>query len=109
MYEALKHLSDHSRMPISCIPNAGLPLVVDGEMAYDLTAAELARHLSYFVDELGVRVVGGCCGTTPQHIAAVVEAVRPLEPASREPVHIPRRLRYTAPSPSSRTHRSDRR
>ena len=89
MYEALRHLSDHSRIPISCIPNAGLPLVIDGEMGYDLSASDLARHLSYFVEEFGVQVVGGCCGTTPEHIAAVVEAVRPLEAAVRQPVHIP--------------------
>ena len=89
MYEALRHLSEYSRIPISCIPNAGLPQVIDGEMSYDLGAADLARHLSYFVEELGVQVVGGCCGTRPDHIAAVVEKVRPLVPAPRTPEHIP--------------------
>jgi 5-methyltetrahydrofolate--homocysteine methyltransferase len=89
MYEALRHLSAYSRIPISCIPNAGLPHVVDGEMAYDLGADDLARHLAYFVDELGVQVVGGCCGTSPDHIAAVVDRVRPLAPAPRRPEHSP--------------------
>ena len=89
MYEALRHLAEYSRIPISCIPNAGLPQVIDGEMSYDLSAAELARHLAYFVEELGVQVVGGCCGTGPDHIAAVVERVRPLRPATRTPEHIP--------------------
>jgi len=89
MYEPLRYLSRHSRIPISCIPNAGLPHVVDGEMVYDLAAAELAGHLSTFIDELGVSVVGGCCGTTPGHMAAVVEACRPLPPAQRDPIHLP--------------------
>ena len=89
MYEALRHLSQHSRIPLSCIPNAGLPQVIDGEMAYDLSGDELARHLSYFVEEFGVGVVGGCCGTTPEHIAAVVDRVRPLALAPRTPEHIP--------------------
>ncbi len=89
MYEAVRHLSRYSRIPISIIPNAGLPHVVDGEMAYDLGPEDLARHLAYFVEELGVQVVGGCCGTGPGHIAAVVERVRPLSPAPRRPEHIP--------------------
>ena len=89
MYEAVRHLSQHSRIPISVIPNAGLPVVIDGQMAYDLGSDELARHLSYFVEELGVGVIGGCCGTTPQHMAAVVDRVRPLRRAERQPVHVP--------------------
>jgi 5-methyltetrahydrofolate--homocysteine methyltransferase len=88
MYEPLRHLSAHSRMPISCIPNAGLPQVVDGEMHYDLAAGQLASHLAEFVEEFGVAVVGGCCGTTPEHLAAVVEAVGDLHPRRREPEHV---------------------
>src|SRR5690606_39120966 len=79
MWEPLRHLVTHSPVPISAIPNAGLPKVVDGEMAYDLGPDELADHLSRFVSELGVGVVGGCCGTTPEHLAAVVAAVRGAE------------------------------
>jgi 5-methyltetrahydrofolate--homocysteine methyltransferase len=52
-------------VPISCLPNAGLPSVVDGAMHYDLTPEALAEHHHRFVTELGVSVVGGCCGTTP--------------------------------------------
>jgi len=99
MYEPLRYLSRHSRIPISCIPNAGLPRVVDGEMEYDLAAAQLAEHLSTFVTEFGVSVVGGCCGTTPEHLAAVVEAVRPLTPAPRDPVHIPAAASTYSPVP----------
>ncbi len=68
MSEHLRHLSQHSRVPISCLPNAGLPSVKDGKMHYDLTPEGLAEHLRGFVSDLGVDVIGGCCGTTPAHI-----------------------------------------
>ncbi len=87
MGEHLRHLSAHARMPISCIPNAGLPSVVDGHMHYDLTPAQLAEHHARFITELGVNIVGGCCGTTPDHLAAVVERCRDLVPAPRTAVH----------------------
>lgn len=86
MYEPLRTLSTAAPMPIAVLPNAGLPSVVDGKMHYDLTPEGLAEHLSRFVSEFGVRAVGGCCGTTPDHLAAVVAAVRSLTPAPREPV-----------------------
>ena len=86
MYEPLRQLSDTAPLPLSCLPNAGLPSVVDGKMHYDLTPDALAEHLSKFVTESGVQVVGGCCGTTPEHLARVVEAVRPLTGAKRTPV-----------------------
>ncbi len=85
MGEHLRVLSHQSRVPISCIPNAGLPSVVDGHMHYDLTPDQLADHLSRFVTELGVTVIGGCCGTTPAHLAAVIERCRDLVPAPRTP------------------------
>ena len=87
MGEHLRHLAAHARMPISCIPNAGLPSVVDGQMHYDLTPDQLADHQARFVSELGVNVIGGCCGTTPGHLAAVVERCRDLEVAPRHPTH----------------------
>ena len=85
MGEHLRHLSRHSRVPVSVIPNAGLPSVVDGEMHYDLTPTDLADHLERFVTDLGVTVIGGCCGTTPEHLAAVVERCRDLTPRDRSP------------------------
>ena len=75
MSEHLRYLSAHSRVPLSCLPNAGLPSVVEGQMHYDLTPEQLAEHHRRFVTELGVNVVGGCCGTTPAHLKAVVEAL----------------------------------
>ncbi len=89
MGEAVRYLSAHSRIPISVLPNAGLPSVVDGKMHYDLTPAELARYHTEFITQLGVQVVGGCCGTTPEHLRAVVEACANLTPARRQPVHEP--------------------
>src|SRR5665213_607962 len=86
MYEPLRTLSETAPMPLSCLPNAGLPSVVEGKMHYDLTPEGLAEHLSKFVTEYGVAAVGGCCGTTPEHLARVVEAVRPLRRAERHPV-----------------------
>ena len=89
MSEALRHLSGASRVPISCVPNAGLPSVVDGKMHYDLTPEGLAEHLHRFITEFGVSAVGGCCGTTPAHLAAVVERCASATPAARTPVHEP--------------------
>jgi 5-methyltetrahydrofolate--homocysteine methyltransferase len=86
MYEPLRQLSETAELPISCMPNAGLPSVVDGKMHYDLTPDALAEHLTRFVTEYGIEVVGGCCGTSPEHLARVVEAVRPLQRAHRAPV-----------------------
>ena len=86
MYEPLRSLSESSPVPLSCLPNAGLPSVVEGKMHYDLTPDALAEHLSKFVTEYGVQVVGGCCGTTPAHVARVIEAIRPLSAAPRTAV-----------------------
>ncbi len=84
MSEHLRYLGQHSRVPIACLPNAGLPSVVDGKMHYDLTPEQLADYQRRFVTEFGVQVVGGCCGTTVEHIGALVEAVRGLDPAPRQ-------------------------
>jgi len=85
MQEHLRYLSQYSPMPISVMPNAGLPSVVDGRTHYDLNPAGLAEYHVRHVTELGINVVGGCCGTTPEHLRAVVEAVRGLTPAERAP------------------------
>ena len=89
MHEPLHHLSEHARSHISCLPNAGLPSVVDGKMHYDLTPEQLAEHLHTFVTELGISVIGGCCGTTPEHLKAVIDRCGGLVPAHRAPRHVP--------------------
>lgn len=94
MREAIQHLTAHSRKPISCIPNAGLPLEVDGQTVYPMEPEPFARILGEYVGEYGVGVVGGCCGTRPSHIARLREAVG-YERAPR-----PRQVEYI-PSVSS--------
>ena len=84
MGEHLRHLSAYSPYPISCLPNAGLPSVVDGKMHYDVGPEELASYHKRFVSDLGVQIIGGCCGTTPAHIQAIVETCADLEPRRRE-------------------------
>ncbi len=88
MHGPIRYLSERSRMPIAVIPNAGLPSVVDGAVSYDLSAQSLSEHLAEFILDYGVQIVGGCCGTTPEHLAAVVETCKPLIPVERDIVHV---------------------
>jgi 5-methyltetrahydrofolate--homocysteine methyltransferase len=85
MSEHLRQLAKYSRIPLSVMPNAGLPELGTAGAAYPLTPDELATALAGFVTEFGVRLVGGCCGTTREHIAAVVQAVTDLQPRRRRP------------------------
>lgn len=85
MSEHLRYLARHSRIPLSCMPNAGLPVLGKDGAVYPLTAPELADAQENFVREYGLSLVGGCCGTTPQHLREVVERVRGLAPAGRSP------------------------
>jgi 5-methyltetrahydrofolate--homocysteine methyltransferase len=89
MQEHVRYLSQHSPLPISVMPNAGLPSIVDGHTHYDLTQEQLADFHRRHVADLGVSVVGGCCGTTPEHLRQVVEAVGGLAPACRTPTFEP--------------------
>ena len=75
MNDAVRFLCQNATMPISVMPNAGLPQNVGGRAVYKLTPAEFAEHHRRFVSEYGVNVVGGCCGTTPAHIQAIRRAV----------------------------------
>ena len=89
MGEHLRHLSQHARTALSCLPNAGLPELRDGRPWYPLTPKELAEAHVRFTAEFGLNVVGGCCGTTPEHIRQVVEALSGHAPAARQPVWEP--------------------
>ncbi len=73
MKEHISYLSQHSPFYTSCIPNAGLPENVGGVAHYRLTPLELKMQLMHFIKDLGVRVIGGCCGTTPAHIKELVD------------------------------------
>ncbi|TVZ00658.1 methionine synthase [Trebonia kvetii] len=92
MSEHLRYLAANSPIPISCEPNAGLPVLTADGAHYPLTPAELADAHERFATEFGLSLVGGCCGTTPEHVAALVErlgvtAARPggVQPAARSP------------------------
>ncbi|MHB1855959.1 MAG: methionine synthase [Acidobacteriaceae bacterium] len=86
MNDAVRFLCQNATRPVSVLPNAGLPQNVGGHAVYALTPEELARYHKQFVEEYGVRVVGGCCGTTPEHLRAVVEAVEHATPAATHAV-----------------------
>ena len=84
MNDAVRYLSVNSPKYISVLPNAGLPQNEGGRAVYKLQPQELASYHKHFVQDYRVRIVGGCCGTTPEHLKAVVDAVSGLEPARRE-------------------------
>lgn len=84
MNDSVRYLAHNAPKEISVLPNAGLPENVGGVAHYRLTPEELAEYHKKFITEYGVRVVGGCCGTTPAHITKVVEVCANLEPARRE-------------------------
>jgi 5-methyltetrahydrofolate--homocysteine methyltransferase len=84
MRDAIRYLGENSPVPVHCIPNAGLPIQgPDGETIFPETPEQLSKVLGEFVERHGVGLVGGCCGTTPEHIAAIVERVGDLEPGRR--------------------------
>jgi len=82
MRQPIEFLGQHAPLPVSCIPNAGLPLNVDGEAVYPLEPEPFAEALAEFVEKHHISVVGGCCGTTPAHLKALVERLhgRPRPP-----------------------------
>jgi 5-methyltetrahydrofolate--homocysteine methyltransferase len=84
MRQPVRFLCDNSRLPISVIPNAGIPLNQGGVAIYPLEPAALAAAHDEFVTKFGVSVVGGCCGTTPDHLRAVVERVWGKKPLERD-------------------------
>ena len=94
MREPVRYLAEHATLPLSVIPNAGLPLNTGvGEAVYPLEPAPMAAALAEFVKDFGVRIVGGCCGTTPAHLSAIVAAVRDAERSAKavnHAQHVPR-------------------
>jgi len=99
MSEHLRTLSKHARIPLSVMPNAGLPVLGPKGAEYPLDADGLAEALATFVRDYGLRLVGGCCGTTPAHVTAVTEAVRNVVPARRHPRPEPGLSSLYAPVP----------
>jgi 5-methyltetrahydrofolate--homocysteine methyltransferase len=85
MSEHLRYLTRHSRIPLLCMPNAGLPILTKDGAHFPLDAKGLADAQENFVRDYGLSLIGGCCGTTPEHLRQVVERVRELTPPARSP------------------------
>jgi len=82
----IDYLSNNWKKRISCIPNQGMPEVIDGKTHYPLTPDEYGKHMFDFVTNKGVSIVGGCCGTSPAHIEGLVKALKNAVPADRKEV-----------------------
>jgi len=89
MREPIRHLTENSRLPVSCIPNAGLPLNVDGQAVYPMEPEPFAETLMEFVNQYGVRVIGGCCGTREDHIALINERLDRARSKPPSPMRVP--------------------
>ncbi|MBD2033726.1 methionine synthase [Leptolyngbya sp. FACHB-321] len=108
MADHIRYLSANSPFVISCIPNAGIPENVGGHAHYKLTPMELRMALMHFVEDLGVQVIGGCCGTRPDHIQQLAELSTTLTPKARpvrgerttvSPSHPPTPSTFPSPRP----------
>ena len=84
MADSFKYLCDNSPIPVSVLPNAGLPEVRDGKQHYDETPESFAAQVEHFAKDLGANIVGGCCGTSPEHIKLVIDRVANLSPKQRD-------------------------
>jgi 5-methyltetrahydrofolate--homocysteine methyltransferase len=84
MAEHLKYLCANAPLPVSVLPNAGLPSVKEGKMHYDETPESFAAQVLHFAKDFGANIVGGCCGTTPAHLRIVVEAIKNVAPKRRD-------------------------
>ena len=84
MASHIRYLSHNWPSRISCMPNQGLPEVVDGKTFYPMTPDDFVHHMSAFVEKEGASILGGCCGTTPEHIRQLAAACAGLTPAQRE-------------------------
>jgi 5-methyltetrahydrofolate--homocysteine methyltransferase len=89
MTESIRYLCENAPLPVSVLPNAGLPSVVEGKMHYDETPETFTKQLIHFAGDFGVNIVGGCCGTTPAHLKLVVEAMQRITPKVREAKLVP--------------------
>ena len=95
MREPIRILGENSTLPVSCIPNAGLPLNVDGQAVYPLEPEPYANDMYEFVTKHNVRIVGGCCGTTPEHLKQLIQKL------DKNPAQAPKRPAQSTPKLSS--------
>jgi 5-methyltetrahydrofolate--homocysteine methyltransferase len=84
MRDTLRWLGEHATMPVSCMPNAGMPLNEAGKVRYPMTPDRFAAYMQEYVCEYGINVVGGCCGTTPEHIDTLIKAVGEVKPGTEK-------------------------
>ncbi len=103
MSEHLRYLAAHARIPISCEPNAGLPMLTSDGARYPLTPAQLADAHDRFTREFGLSLVGGCCGTTPEHTAALAGRRPGGQPSAASRAPSPEWPRFTSTCRSART------
>jgi 5-methyltetrahydrofolate--homocysteine methyltransferase len=89
MTESIRYICDNSPLPVSVLPNAGLPSVVEGKMHYDETPESFTAQVVHFAKDFGANIVGGCCGTTPDHLRLVVEAMQRIAPKPRHATTLP--------------------
>ncbi|HEX6283384.1 MAG TPA: homocysteine S-methyltransferase family protein, partial [Pyrinomonadaceae bacterium] len=89
MTESIRYLCENAPLPVSVLPNAGLPSVVEGKMHYDETPETFTAQLVHFASDFGVNIVGGCCGTTPEHLRRVVETMQHITPKRRNAKLVP--------------------
>ena len=90
MRESIRYLGENATIPVSCLPNAGLPLNLDGQAVYPLKPQPFSEMMSDFVNSFHINVVGGCCGTTPEHIKLLAETVGHVTPGQRPEAGIPK-------------------
>ncbi|MCS7190136.1 MAG: homocysteine S-methyltransferase family protein, partial [Fimbriimonadales bacterium] len=96
MLDIVRMMASATVQPISSMPTPGLPQLVRGQVVYDIHPDYFGRYAARLV-EAGAQIVGGCCGTTPDHIRAVAQAVRTLKPRRPTPAPSPTRLRTRPP------------
>jgi len=89
MTESIRYICENSPLPVSVLPNAGLPSVVEGKMHYDETPESFTAQVVHFANDFGANFVGGCCGTTPAHLRLVVEAMQRITPKQRHAKTLP--------------------
>jgi 5-methyltetrahydrofolate--homocysteine methyltransferase len=89
MTESIRYICENAPLPVSVLPNAGLPSVVEGKMHYDETPESFTAQLVHFANDFGANIVGGCCGTTPAHLRLVVEAMQQITPKKRDAKTLP--------------------
>jgi len=89
MTESIRYLCENAALPVSVLPNAGMPEVKDGKQHYGETPESFTEQIIHFAKDFGVNVVGGCCGTTPAHLKSVVEAMHRVTPKPRDAQVLP--------------------